>query len=938
MATESDENLNSEPTATPELVSSAIESAKSQGLDINPYSVALEAGIAAQTLFTNTELMNLVIAARGDQTTFSIDSHLLERCQELEAEMAKLLDVNQEIYDRALEMEERVIQLEAKVSEMEEDTEHLTMQLQNSWHLGYKKGLNDGQSQEVKASQKPMIDIELPKEEVKQEASTSDTGPIKAVIDIELPREEEQAPSLLDIELPEAVKVPSSSLLDIELPEAQKLSSKSLLDIELPEAEKLAANSHIEAEQVKEQPSIKSLIDIELPKEEKQSIKSLIDFELPKEETPSQTDFSTAKSGEAASGAAPPAGTAQEGGATPSFNDRVFNAVSDSVTASSAVESYGSMSWREVETIYQYSATGGASASSPNMVFEPLAPGQTVGARSGDAADSAANAQTAESSGGQANVPVGDGDISAPFSRGDTQPMRSDTQPIIVSQPGTGENALPPILKADAPAPKAEGASAAAAGSAAKTNPRSTFTGLSSKSLQDPDPPLERTMSQYLGDSSAYLNLDRVSMAPENEDLLSPLAEASNKAAAQSAAAAAEAAAPPAEAGAAGQTPSLAASQAETQTLVGASQALKAEARAKAEASAEIASSHPFNPAASHSAEITSQSNSQTKIRATTGPGEPRWAKREADVTFDGLTAMENDSTTDVLDLDKLDIFEGMEDIDELNQIEVIEDVVLPGTTQPTEAQKKSKYKSSEHIPVVSSDDLHDLIKSRIKKAGDTHEPPRFDSLKSPAGAERSTVSGTSNPVAAPGAGADASQDAAGASGADYSGAVPGTASSAKNEAVSPPPVPSIKELDALRQGARNKFVGGKAAASPLSPPGSTSNPDSPIGASASNASMLLSTRGVPPEIRKACMILGVRPEDLTLKEVNEKWKAQLTAPGVHPDQGGDTESAIYLNTAKDTLVKWINDQNSKMGKKFGKKDGPDHPPKRDEPPHPPQK
>ncbi len=330
--------------------------------------------------------MNLVIAARGDQTTFSIDSHLLERCQELEAEMAKLLDVNQEIYDRALEMEERVIQLEAKLTEMEEDTEHLTMQLQNSWHLGYKKGLNDGQSQEVKVSQKPMIDIELPREEEKkEEVSPKESKPAKPIIDIELPKEEVQTPSLLDIALPESGKlVAGPSLLDIELPEAQKLSSKSLLDIELPEAEKLAANSHIGVDQAKdqakEQPSIKSLLDIELPKEERQSIKSLIDFELPKEDAASQTDFSTKKSEEAASTSAPPTAP-HEPGVPPSFNDRVFNAVSDSVTASSAVESYGSMSWREVETIYQYSATGGASASSPNMVFEPLAPGQTVGAR-----------------------------------------------------------------------------------------------------------------------------------------------------------------------------------------------------------------------------------------------------------------------------------------------------------------------------------------------------------------------------------------------------------------------------------------------------------------------------------------------------------------------------------------------------------------------------
>jgi hypothetical protein len=65
-------------------------------------------------------------------------------------------------------------------------------------------------------------------------------------------------------------------------------------------------------------------------------------------------------------------------------------------------------------------------------------------------------------------------------------------------------------------------------------------------------------------------------------------------------------------------------------------------------------------------------------------------------------------------------------------------------------------------------------------------------------------------------------------------------------------------------------------------------------------------------------MILGVRPEDLTVKNVIDAWKAQITAPGVHPDQGGDHETALYLNIAKETLVKYIEAQAPKLGKKFG--------------------
>jgi hypothetical protein len=65
-------------------------------------------------------------------------------------------------------------------------------------------------------------------------------------------------------------------------------------------------------------------------------------------------------------------------------------------------------------------------------------------------------------------------------------------------------------------------------------------------------------------------------------------------------------------------------------------------------------------------------------------------------------------------------------------------------------------------------------------------------------------------------------------------------------------------------------------------------------------------------------MMLGVRPDELTIKIVIDAWKAQITAPGVHPDQGGDTETAVYLNLAKDSLVKYIEAQAPKLGKKFG--------------------
>jgi hypothetical protein len=76
--------------------------------------------------------------------------------------------------------------------------------------------------------------------------------------------------------------------------------------------------------------------------------------------------------------------------------------------------------------------------------------------------------------------------------------------------------------------------------------------------------------------------------------------------------------------------------------------------------------------------------------------------------------------------------------------------------------------------------------------------------------------------------------------------------------------------------------------------------------------------RSVPPDIRKACMILGLRPDELTIEKAHEAWKREITRPGMHPDHGGDTETAVYLNTAKDEIYHWLEQQAPKLGKKFG--------------------
>lgn len=64
----------------------------------------------------------------------------------------------------------------------------------------------------------------------------------------------------------------------------------------------------------------------------------------------------------------------------------------------------------------------------------------------------------------------------------------------------------------------------------------------------------------------------------------------------------------------------------------------------------------------------------------------------------------------------------------------------------------------------------------------------------------------------------------------------------------------------------------------------------------------------LPPQIRKACVILGLKPKGLTIESVNQAWQKQMGAPGIHPDVDGDAEAVGFLTTAKETLLKWLRD------------------------------
>lgn len=125
-------------------------------------------------------------------------------------------------------------------------------------------------------------------------------------------------------------------------------------------------------------------------------------------------------------------------------------------------------------------------------------------------------------------------------------------------------------------------------------------------------------------------------------------------------------------------------------------------------------------------------------------------------------------------------------------------------------------------------------------------------------------------------------------------------------------PVNTAAASPTQNTGSTKKFVGSKHAAS---------------GATTQGGMNAAAARAYPPEIRKACRLLGLNPEDVTTRQVvTEAWKKEMSKPGVHPDTGGDTEMAIYLNTAKDALMRWVDDQTPKLGKKFGPSSGRETP------------
>lgn len=625
---------------TLEVVDAAIKAVKSDDLDINPFTVARQLNIEPSQLFESKEFMGQVIQARrksqGDSATFSMDSELARKVGELEAELSKLADINSDLYDRGVALEDQVIGLEERITELEQEAETLAMQLQNSWHLGYNKGLADGQKNVAKD----------------ESAVQTQTGESPAI-----------GHDTSEHEVVSEVMGNELSSQDVEE------ESKEEPDKDAADKDDKLLNQGSPAEQTKE------------------IVEAQETTKAPAQETTKETGEEILQTGDFQA-------------LEPSYNETVFNAAGSTFVPADSKENYASFSWREIETVYQYSTVAGRP--NINLYFEPFV----------------------------------------------TAPTLPESVEELIENPGNMQ-----------------------------------------------------------GDTSDY--------------------PAFQKAQAQAAQAA------------------EIKSQNETQPIPGAAAFFQAQAKAE-----EAAKAAPTKKRKTEEAYVKSfmQADGLDPHDLNLGGGSlfqkenPVEERISAELaTHDQLDAVKIEEKTDELDLEKLDIFAGIEDIEELSQIEVIEDVVLPPQTAP-------------EAPKQGSEDLRELIKNRIKQA---ESEPATTAENAPA--EQVT-----------------------------------TGQNVKLDA------------EALKAGARNKFVGGKAATNTAPEASGTAAHPAPA------------PRVVPPEIRKACMILGVRPEEITVKIVVDAWKREMSQPGVHPDTGGDTETAIYLNNAKVELVKWIEAQTPKLGKKFG--------------------
>jgi hypothetical protein len=72
----------------------------------------------------------------------------------------------------------------------------------------------------------------------------------------------------------------------------------------------------------------------------------------------------------------------------------------------------------------------------------------------------------------------------------------------------------------------------------------------------------------------------------------------------------------------------------------------------------------------------------------------------------------------------------------------------------------------------------------------------------------------------------------------------------------------------------------------------------------------------LPPDIRKACQVLGLSAEQApSPQEVTKAWKQSVVQASGHPDLGGHAELSILLNTSKDAVLQWLDSKLQRIGK-----------------------
>ncbi len=60
----------------------------------------------------------------------------------------------------------------------------------------------------------------------------------------------------------------------------------------------------------------------------------------------------------------------------------------------------------------------------------------------------------------------------------------------------------------------------------------------------------------------------------------------------------------------------------------------------------------------------------------------------------------------------------------------------------------------------------------------------------------------------------------------------------------------------------------------------------------------------IPPEVRRACLMLGLKAENLTAEAVMHTWEKKLLADDQAEEV--DANTAWFMNAAKDALVIWL--------------------------------